>query len=190
MGLRKRPSCDKLSRLEMKLNRPPFQLFYFPPPPRPFHASHNLPPHPFYPPPHHHSPYETEYSFSFENTSLSNFIDFPWPTLLIYTLKWRDYTIILFTYKNTGCFPIFDPFQHPRRKHDVLADGVDQDQTAQNVQSDLRFKQFTCVVKPPWYKTFTVSMGLNFQPFKPFLHKPWILRVSSTSLLKTLWEKE
>ena len=27
-------------------------------------------------------------------------------------------------------------------------------------------------------------------PFNPFPNKPWFLRVSSTSLLKTLWEKE
>ena len=27
-------------------------------------------------------------------------------------------------------------------------------------------------------------------PFKPFPHKPWFLRFCSTSVLKTLWEKE
>ena len=30
----------------------------------------------------------------------------------------------------------------------------------------------------------------NFNYFNPFPNKPWFLRVCSTSLLKTLWEKE
>ena len=29
-----------------------------------------------------------------------------------------------------------------------------------------------------------------FETFNPFPNKPWFLRVCSTSLLKTLWEKE
>ena len=33
--------------------------------------------------------------------------------------------------------------------------------------------------------------SFNFQnSFNPFPNKPWFLRVCSTSLLKTLWEKE
>ena len=31
---------------------------------------------------------------------------------------------------------------------------------------------------------------LYFAPFNPFPNKPWFLRVCSTRLLKTLWEKE
>ena len=32
--------------------------------------------------------------------------------------------------------------------------------------------------------------GIRIEHFNPFPNKPWFLRVSSTSLLKTLWEKE
>ena len=32
--------------------------------------------------------------------------------------------------------------------------------------------------------------GDDYRPINPFPHKPWFLRVCSTSLLKTPWEKE
>ena len=42
-------------------------------------------------------------------------------------------------------------------------------------------------------KCFQFGQGWKFviwKGFNPFLNKPWFLRVCSTSLLKTLWEKE
>ena len=49
------------------------------------------------------------------------------------------------------------------------------------------------------YEQYPDNRGLNATPccmtsyqssFNPFSNKPWFLRVCSTSLLKTLWEKE
>ena len=40
-------------------------------------------------------------------------------------------------------------------------------------------------------QSFSIWTGLKFShKFNPFPNKPWFLRVYSTSLLKTLWEKE
>ena len=36
----------------------------------------------------------------------------------------------------------------------------------------------------------SILIGIDCTMFNPFPNKPWFLRVCSTSLLKTLWEKE
>ena len=47
--------------------------------------------------------------------------------------------------------------------------------------------------KTLWKKAFQIRsqvLGLQRISFNPFPNKPWFLRVCSTGLLKTLWEKE
>ena len=45
--------------------------------------------------------------------------------------------------------------------------------------------------RPTVLKSCTLPTELyGYGPFNPFPNKPWLLRVCSTSLLKTLWEKE
>ena len=41
-----------------------------------------------------------------------------------------------------------------------------------------------------WAKTIKYVLKVSQNVFNPFPIKPWFLRVCSTSLLKTLWEKE
>ena len=58
----------------------------------------------------------------------------------------------------------------------------------------MEFSDWACLVKVP-FLTNHVHIGLKFtlckghKTFNPFPNKPWFLRVCSTSLLKTLWEK-
>ena len=74
-----------------------------------------------------------------------------------------------------------------------INDSIDQDQAAYPVQSDLDLITCDpCQLYPlSTIDIFKFSQLRNsILSFNPFPNKPWFLRVCSTSLLKTLWEKE
>ena len=77
----------------------------------------------------------------------------------------------------------------------VVWERVKEDNNGSVNPSTTQFRQSTL------YQTMKCSMGLNWkhiaddkinvtQRFNPFPNKPWFLPVCSTSLLKTMWEKE
>ena len=54
----------------------------------------------------------------------------------------------------------------------------------------IAFDVMTCMAQLFDFYMYTVSMIYSPYRFNPFPNKPWFLRDCSTSLLKTLWEKE
>ena len=54
----------------------------------------------------------------------------------------------------------------------------------------IAFDVMTCMAQLFDFYMYTVSMIYSPYRFNPFPNKPWFLHDCSTSLLKTLWEKE